>query len=277
MALRSQEISMPIPVSCLKIRPDHVLYSHHFCLCYFQNAVRRDCKTLRDIIKFLNNEFSYLTKTVQTLIKDKNVREIKSAFTSGPRYCNKFLLKWCNAVNGNESHQPGKPFSFFKAEIWNFLNYYFLHQLINAFGDPALKSSMEAFVSNVEGFKEMTLVEDFGKCWAGQNASVPGYVKLEVKFGIRDLTMQEIEIFCEELRLNFFSSLFTNSASCMFYHGFGEEGSVVSWLIPSELAEILKSNVQINKSLFADFEVIHAELEEYEGIVSNTLYAGTLF
>ena len=238
--------------------------------------MRRDCKTLNDNSKLLNDEFSYLTKTVQTLMKDKNVSEIKRAFTSGPRYCNKFLLKWFNAVNGNESQRPGKPFSFFNAEIWIFLNYYFLRLLINAFGDPALKSRMEAFVSNVESFKEMTLVEDFGKCWLGQNVSVPGYVKLEVKFGIRDLTIQEIEIFREELRLNFFSSLFTNSASCMFYHGFGEEGSVVSWLIPSELAEILKSNVQINKFLFVDFEVIHAKLEKYEGIMSNALYAVTL-
>jgi len=219
-------------------------------------------------MKCLSTEFTHLVTTVEALIEGKSMCEIKNAVTtSGPRYCNKLLFKWWN--DADASRQPIKSvktlFSFLNTRIWNFLNYYILHQLVNAYGNAALKSSMKTFVSDVQGFKKMIIVEDFNKCRMGLNTAIMGYVKFEVKFATNDLTLHELEIFLEELRVTFFPSLFTNCTSCMFFHGFGEEGSIVSWLIPSELAEILKNNIKNNKSLFENFEVIHAELEENEG------------
>jgi len=219
----------------------------------------------------LTGGFSYLTTNVEALMEGKSMSEIKNAVASGPRYCNKLLLKWWN--DADRFRQPIKSvktlFSFLNTRIWNFLNYYFLHQLVKAFGDASLKSIMEAFVSDVEGFKKMILVEDFSKCWVELNTAIMGYVKFEVKFATKNLTLQELDIFLEELKVTFFLSLFTNSASCMFYHGFKEDGSVASWLFPSELAVILKNNIKYNKSLFEDFGVTRAEIEENEGALNE--------
>ena len=224
---------------------------------------------LRANIEALEDEFFNLAEQLHLKMLHKSVDDVKCSIINLPSYVNKFIHKLWNDIEASYSIKTVNDlFTILNTKVWSFLDYYLLEQLIRKFGDDALKERMKSYICRIQNFKETTLVVDFIKCWGGHKREIPGYVKLEVKCARRDMTIAELEHFREEIRVDYFRSLVSECASCMYYNEFREGCFVVSWLIPSELADILKSNSQSTRDSFKDFEVSYADVTDDEGMIN---------
>ena len=190
----------------------------------------------------LEDDFSFLTYGLRQIVRGKRIDEITSAIVTVPDYIDIYIKElWKRAKMDLEPNATlDDLFILLKEQVWSFLDYYLVKQLIRLFGDVKLKDQMDDYIRNIKCFKEKTLAIDLIKNWKGHKKKIPDYVKVEVKSAKRNLTIAELEKFRENMREYYFSSRVSDCATCMYYYEVTDGCFAISWLTHEEIAECIR-------------------------------------
>ena len=161
-------------------------------------------------------------------------------------------LEICNETKTNET--LNSLFTILNMKVWNILDYNLLEYCIAKFGDNDLNKRMNHYISELNKFKEETLVVKFIECWEGHNREIPNYGEVVITFDIPTVTLADLDIFRKKLAKNCFPSL-VNCAEWIYYNKFQPGSFVISWILPNQLAKLLLENIKDIYMLLEEYQV----------------------
>ena len=195
------------------------------------------------------------------MVHGKSIDEITSAIITAPDYIDIYIKElWKRAKKDLEPNATlDDLFILLKEQVWSFLDYYLVKQLIALFGDDKLKEEMAGYIVNIEHFKKRTQAIDLIQNWKGHRKRIPDYIIVEVKSAKRNLTIAELEKFREDMREYYFSSRVSDCATCMYYYDVTDGCFAISWLIHEEIAKLLVKNMRGKKNypMFKTYGIIY--------------------
>ena len=190
-----------------------------------------------------------------------------------PRSINIYIYPmWKKICKKKQYETLDSLFTVLNKKIWNILDYHLLEYFINECGNRNLKRSMKRYILELKNFKKRTLVISFIECWDRQGRDIPDYKELKVKFDDDKLTLADIDRFWTRLREKAFPSLLKYAG--LVYHKLMEKGCcIVSWLLPDQLAQLLKEHIRRVHVLLKEYHVIQVMIGEV--YIYNSRYSFT--
>ncbi len=207
----------------------------------------------------LEHKFSSLVENLLTHLKNSNVGidELTGRMSSLPRSINIYVYPmWVKVTRKVSTHKTlDNLFTILNMEVWNILDYSLVEHLISTYDNKELKEDMRAYISELNNFKSNTLVVDFIRCWEGHNRSISDLEEVKFKFEKDKLTLEHLDNFRKSLSRQCFPSLL-DLAGWIYYKNFNTGCFVVTWLLPIQLAILLKHHMRCTHAVLAYYGVV---------------------
>ena len=225
--------------------------------CYIQSSLEEE-------IADLEHTFLDLARSLLLQLKSNNIRveKLTTCISCLPHSINMYIYPmWKKICKKKQYETLDSLFTVLNRKIWNILDYHLLEHFINECGNRDLKRSVKRYILELKIFKKRTFVIPFIKCWEGHDRDIPNYKELKVKFDKNDLTLADLDKFSKRLRKKTFPSLLKYAG--IMYHKLMEKGCcIVSWLLPDQLAQLLKEHIRRVPVLLKEYDVIHVMIGE---------------
>ena len=149
-------------------------------------------------------------------------------------------------------------FDFLHTNMWNFFDYHLLAHFVRCLGNDLVKDSMQQYISNFGEFEESTSLNNFFESWPGCKQKLPSYVSVLASIGgsLEHYTVAKLnrlrQYICDKY-------LPPQSHYAMLFYKHQREKMEVMWVIPLELAAILKKAIgqpETCEDLYTKFQVI---------------------
>ena len=218
--------------------------------------------SLKKEIADLEQEFLDLARTLLLQLKSKNTRveKLTTCVSLLPHSINIYIYPMWKKICNKQYKTLDSLFTVLNKKIWNILDYHLLEHFINDSESDDLKRSMKRYILKLENFKKRTLVIPFIECWKGHDRDIPDYMDLEVKFK-DNKSLADLDQVWKRLQDETFPSLLKYAG--IRYHKLMEEGCCkVSWLIPDQLAQLLKEHIRRVHVLLKEYHVIQVMIGE---------------
>ena len=223
---------------------------------------------LRAVAHELDTEFTAIVLTLLEELNEKkiSVKDIGSKISFPPSFISFFISPLWGKIKKNidlNRDSMEDLFNKLHLELWNYLDYNLLKNLIDIYGSECIRTRMQNYVTNIEYFKHNTTVKQFfeSNCWRKYNGNIPEYINMMVKFEKKDFTLADLDSFRYGLTAKPLPFL-TEYASWIFYRDFTEGCIQVSWFIPELLSPSLRKNIEVLRPLFIEYGVCLVKLEE---------------
>ena len=213
---------------------------------------------LKQRIEDLEYEFSDLAGSLSLHLQcnDIGVEHLTRCISVLPSSVNIYVYpmwkKICTKTDTNKT--LNSLFTILNKEVWNFLDYNLLQYFIKKFGDKDLRERMNDYVSELNKFKEETLVEKLIDCWDGHNRKIPDYEEVTFEFNKHTLTLARLDQFRKKLTENCIRPL-EGFAEWIYYNHFHPGSFVVSWILPEQLAKLLLEHIKDIYMLLEEYQV----------------------
>ena len=220
--------------------------------------------SLEEEIADLEHKFLDLARSLLLQLKSNNMRveKLTACISLLPHSIKKFTNPmWKKICKKKQIETLDCLFTVLNEKIWNILDYHLLEYFINECGNHDLKRRMKRYILELKNFKKKTLVIPFIKCWEGHDRDIPDYKELKVKFDDNNLSLADLDQVWKRLREKTFPSLLKYAG--IMYHKLMEEGCcIVSWLLPDQLAQLLKEHIRRVHVLLKEYHVIQVMIGE---------------
>ena len=213
---------------------------------------------LSDKITSIENKFSDLAGSLLCHLKSSNicVEKLTSWISTLPRSINVYVFPLWESLKEkiSSSYTLDSLFAILNMEIWNILDFKLLEYFIKKAGADGLAERMKKYISELEKFKKETLVIDFIECWEGHNRDFPEYDELTIKFDKQSLTLTKLDKFRKTLVRKCIPSML-NYSGWIYYKHFKSGCFEVTWMLPVQLAMLVKRNIPTMCKVLESFKV----------------------
>ena len=231
--------------------------------------------SLKEEIADLEHKFLDLARSLLLQLKSNHIRveKLTSFISILPHSISMYIYPmWKKICKKKQYETLDSLFTVLNEKIWNILDYHLLEHFINECGNHNLKRSMKRYILELKKFKKGTLVIPFIECWEGHDRDIPDYKELKVKFDNNELTLADLDHVWKKLQKKIFPSLLRYAE--LQYHKLMEEGCcIISWLLPDQLAQLLKEHIRRIHVLLKEYHVIHVMIGEV--YIYNSQYSLT--
>ncbi len=180
-----------------------------------------------------------------------------------------FLNMCAIELSGSKCDSIQTLFDVLNTKMWNFLDYHLLKFIADTSGLEEIESLVVSYEEQLDQCLPSIPVRCLARHWDGQNTKpANGFTEIEVKFTsnrVRDITMAELNTFLKELMSSF---LPPHSRLVIVHQRFRLDGSLVTYVLPLELASKLKQGIVKLQSQ----EMFEKYFVEYISISSQTVY-----
>ena len=210
-------------------------------------------------IENIENEFSDLARRLFSQLKSKkiSIEELKEWIIFLPRSINVHVFPWWKSLmkSIHSKCTLENLFAILNMKVWNILDFSLLAHFIKMCKSAELDERMKIYITNLEKFKEETLVRDFIECWEGHSRDFPEYAQLEAKFEKENLTLADLDAFRKLLTKECIPSML-NYSSWIYYKHFKPGCCKVTWMLPAQLAMLVKRNIPTMCEILESFQVL---------------------
>ena len=213
---------------------------------------------LPDKIKSIEDKFSDLAGSLLSHLKSRKicVEKLTSWISTLPRSVNVYVFPLSENLKEkiSSSYTLDSLFAILNMEIWNILDFRLLEYFIKKSGADELAEGMKKYISELEKFKKEILVIDFIECWEGHNRTFPEYDELTIKFNKQSLTLAKLDKFHRTLVRKCIPSMLNYSGWICYKH-FKSACFEVTWMLPIQLAMLVKRNIPTMCKVLESFKV----------------------
>ena len=127
---------------------------------------------------------------------DVDLNTVTTWISTLPRYVNVYVSQlWKNIKDKHKYTDLNELFETLNMKIWNILDYNLLEYFIKKSKAHELGEKIKKYISELEKFKEATVVSEFIESWEGHNQDYPDFDKLYVKYKKHILTLADLDTF----------------------------------------------------------------------------------